>query len=103
MKASRSARTIAVAGAAILFGGAAASVVSGHEARVRSQVGPLVPVVVAAQDIRAGKAITPDTAIEATGGAPRAGAIRPAAGAATAVARPSAFAPEWTLRGRLPD
>ena len=50
---------IAVAGVALVFGGAAASIVAGREARVRAQVGPLVPVVVAASEIRAGRPITP--------------------------------------------
>jgi pilus assembly protein CpaB len=61
VKANRRARLVAVAGAAVFLGGAAATVVSGREARVRAQVGPLVPVVVAAEDIRAGKLITLST------------------------------------------
>jgi len=54
----RQTRALAVAGLAIVCGGAAASIVSGKEARVRAQVGPLVPVVVAAQEIPKGKLIT---------------------------------------------
>jgi pilus assembly protein CpaB len=61
VKAGKRARLVAVAGAAVFFGGAAASIVSTREARVRAQVGPLVPVVVAARNIRAGKVITLST------------------------------------------
>jgi pilus assembly protein CpaB len=61
VKAARRARVAVVAGVALLFGGAAASMVAAREARVRAQVGPLVPVVVAARDIRADRMITPST------------------------------------------
>lgn len=59
---ARRLRILVLAGTAILCGGLAASAVGRHEARVRAQVGPLVPVLVAAKKVPRGKLLTPGAA-----------------------------------------
>jgi pilus assembly protein CpaB len=55
---SRRRRAIALLGLAVALGGLAASEVSRREAAVRSQIGPLVPVVVAGGDLPAGRRLS---------------------------------------------
>jgi hypothetical protein len=52
---SRRRRAAVLLGLALLLGGLAASDVARREAAVRAQVGPVVEVVVAAADLRAGR------------------------------------------------
>jgi pilus assembly protein CpaB len=59
---TRRARGVALLGAAAACAGLAASAVSRYTNDVRAQVGPLVPVVVAAQDVPPGRLITPQVA-----------------------------------------
>ncbi len=59
---SRRARGLALFGAAAACAGLAASAVSRYTNDVRAQVGPLLPVVVAARDIPPGRLITPAVA-----------------------------------------
>ena len=54
---SRARRAVVLAGLAVASGGLAASEVAGRTREVESQVGPLVPVVSASQDIPAGARI----------------------------------------------
>jgi pilus assembly protein CpaB len=51
-------RGLLLAGLSLLLGGLAAADVAGREARLRAQAGPLVPVVVAARELAAGRSIT---------------------------------------------
>jgi pilus assembly protein CpaB len=62
MSMRRRVRIMVTAGAALICGGVAASIVSNDEAKLRAQVGPLVPVVVAAAGIPEGKLVTPASA-----------------------------------------
>jgi pilus assembly protein CpaB len=57
---SRRARPLALLGLATICAGLSASMVSGYASDVRSQVGPLVPVMVARADIPRGKALGPE-------------------------------------------
>lgn len=51
-------RSLAMAGAAIACGGLAISLVERREAKVRAQVGPLIPALVAATAVERGKQLT---------------------------------------------
>ncbi|MEX0992672.1 MAG: SAF domain-containing protein [Solirubrobacterales bacterium] len=61
-KRPRRFRFLLLGGASLLCGGVAASIVQDHESRVRSQVGPLIPVLVAAREIPRGKLLGPSDA-----------------------------------------
>ena len=61
-RVARHTRVIALAVMATLCAVGAASIVSGRERSIRSQVGPLVPVLVASQPIREGKLLTATSA-----------------------------------------
>jgi Flp pilus assembly protein CpaB len=56
---SRRARAIAFGAAALLCAGLAAAMASGYRSDVAAQLGPLRPVVVAAHELRAHRAVTP--------------------------------------------
>ena len=64
---SRRARGLALLGAALAFGGLAASSVSRYTNDVRAQVGPPLPVVVAREDLSRSTAITPRLAAGSLG------------------------------------